>query len=377
MKIGILTQPLTNNYGGIIQAYALISILKRFGHEVRIVNRPFKPVSKIRKVVSFTKRWLVKYILRRDIIVRVWPTNAEKNYIEKNLTRFIENNIRFTEKINNSGFSKLQKYALEAFIVGSDQVWRPNYSPCIRNYFLDFLYGRNDVKKIAYAASFGVNDWELSPKQTKLCAILAKQFDAISVREDSAIRLCNEYLGVEAIHVLDPALLLQKEDYLRLIEPEDIPRRENILFTYILNPNKEKDMQITYISSLLTLNKVNGMPSNFFHLKKSKKDLADCIYPSVSDWLSGFRDAEFVITDSFHGTVFSIIFNKPFLVFTNKERGNARFDSLLKLFHLEDRLITGNEIKPDLYKLDFSEVNKILKEEQEKSMKFLIRALNC
>jgi polysaccharide pyruvyl transferase WcaK-like protein len=318
----------------------------------------------------------MKYILRKEVIVRVWTTCKEKAIIERNFKWFIEKNIRFTETINsNKEFSRLQKYKFEAFIVGSDQVWRPKYSPCITNYFLDFLDGNHSVKKIAYAASFGVADWEFTPKQTQSCAKLAKQFDAVSVREDSAVELCNKYLRVDACHLLDPTMLLTKEDYIRLINQENIPTKENILFSYILNESGMKTYMIQETAKKLNLNIVSGMPANSFHLKTSKKDLSDCVFPSIAEWLAGFRDAEFVVTDSFHGVVFSIIFNKPFFAIGNEQRGMDRFISLLKLFKLESRLITKSVTEPS-YELDFSIFNEILIKEKDKSLKYLHNTLD-
>jgi hypothetical protein len=378
MKIGILTLPLHTNYGGILQAYALKTVLERLGHEVWIIRRAFRPMSlrrKVKTVAYLFKRFFLKYFFHKDIIVRVRPYRSENVEIEKNCKLFIEQNIRYTEKINHTGdFSKLQKYGFDACIVGSDQVWRPEFSPCITNYFLDFLKKRNDVKKIVYAASFGVSDWEFSPKQTKLCAALAKQFDAVSVREDSAIQLCKEHLGVTAIHALDPTMLLTKEDYIGLIDRENMPKRENILFTYILDKMDAKTNMIRKTAEEMNLKVVSGMPVNSIRFKTSKKDLSDCIFPPVAEWLAGFKDAEYVITDSFHGTVFSIIFNKPFIVFENKKGGNARLKSLLKIFNLEKRFVFPSdefscEILPE--KIDWQAVNRIISNRQNLSIRFL------
>ncbi|MDR1847440.1 MAG: polysaccharide pyruvyl transferase family protein [Bacteroidales bacterium] len=376
MKIGILTQPFSNNYGGVLQNYALQTVLKRQGFEPVTINSYFKPKLPLRLMLTLLKRCFMKYILKKNIVVRVWPSRKEREIINQHFNRFVGKYICTTDSIHSKiKYEKLQKYSFDAFIVGSDQVWRPRFSPYLTNYFLDFLEGKHNIKKIAYATSFGVDKWEFTPQQTQKCLPLVKQFAAISVRETSAIALCRKYLDVDAVQVLDPTLLLKREDYLLLIEQENIPKKENLLFTYILNSNKETDRIIKDISSKLLLNIGSGMPPNFLHLKKSKKDLNDCIYPSILQWLAGFRDAKFVVTDSFHGTVFSIIFNKPFLVFANKNRGNTRFDSILKLFHLENNLITCDAIDSYLCKPDFTEVNTILKREQEKSLKFLTDAL--
>ena len=104
------------------------------------------------------------------------------------------------------------RYEYDAYVVGSDQVWRPNYNPFMKAMFLG-ITEREDVKRIAYAASFGTSKWEFSPQMTSECAVLAKKFDMITVREKSGVDLCREYFGVEATWVLDPTMLLNREDY--------------------------------------------------------------------------------------------------------------------------------------------------------------------
>ena len=265
-----------------------------------------------------------------------------------------------------------QKYAFDAYIVGSDQVWRPRYSPCLTNYFLDFVESERNVKKIAYAASFGVDNWEFTEEQTRECARLAKQFDAISVREDSAVDLCKRYFDVKATHLLDPTMLLNKEIYTSIFAKERISQSPRNLLTYILDKSAEKDRIINNVARKYNLKPFSVMPRRGFS-EPGRKDIQDCVLPSVEEWIRGFMDAQFVITDSFHGTVFSILFNKPFISIANKNRGLTRFTSLLKLFQLEDRLIfSSNNFIPDrLKEIDWDKLNAILKVEKDKSIYFL------
>jgi len=374
MKIGILTQPLSSNYGGIIQNYALQTFLMREGHDVHTIERRSSDQPALR-FGSVIKRGLIKFISRKDIVLRVWPTKKELAVINQNTDRFIKDHIIQTETFHKKKFDLLKKYSFDAYIVGSDQVWRPKYSPCLTNYFLDFLDGNNEVKKIAYAASFGVDDWEYTPEQTKICSSLAKQFNAISVREDSAVELCKKHFGVEATHVLDPSMLLTKEDYIHLIKEDNIPERENILFNYILDQTEKKNTFIQKAADAFKIQSVSGMPPNKIYWKKNKKDLSDCVYHPVTEWLAGFKDAKLVVTDSFHGCVFSILFNKPFIVFSNELRGNARLNSLLKMFNLEGRLYKEMDADSKLLYMDYSDVNRILEKERKKSIAFLLDAL--
>jgi len=378
VKIGILTQPLHTNYGGLLQSFALQTVLKKMGHEVWTIDRPGRKSTLIVKSLSIIKRFLVKTIYHKSIIIRIWPTSKEKKVINKYMNNFIKENIRTTLKIDSVvKLSLLKKYQFDAYIVGSDQVWRPKYSPCITNYFLDFLDGVDKVKRIAYAASFGVENWEFTNKQTNQCASLAKRFDKISVREDSAITLCKKYLGVDAIHVLDPTMLLAKEDYMKLIEKSNIPYSEGFLMTFILDRSYEKDKIIKKAIKELNLNPFSVTPRNLFSEVGGNR-IEDCIFPSVNEWIKGFIKADYVITDSFHGTVFSIIFNKPFISIGNSNRGMTRFTSLLKMFGLEERIIQSIDdltLEKLQKPINFEYVNKTLKENQKRSFMFLINSL--
>lgn len=374
MKIGILTQPLQTNYGGLLQAYALQEVLRRMGHEaITVDRRNVRPAWQFPLRVG--KRVLVDNLLRSKKLP--WVPRDFKA-VSKHTDRFIQQNICTTELIpNRQAVAKLRDYGFDAFVVGSDQVWRPCYSPGQETYFLDFLDGAASVKKVAYAASFGVADWEFSPELAQRCARLAQQFNAISVREDSGLDLCREYLGVAAQHVLDPTLLLSREDYLELIAQENISKRSPQLMAYVLDKTQAKQGAISQVSEALRLPIFAPMPpKNYLMDRTAKRE--ECSFPSVATWLSGFRDAEYVITDSFHGTVFSIIFQKPFVAIGNAGRGMPRFSSLLKQFGLEERLVIDNltDIPMLLEKpIDWTQVNTIWRREVAKGKTFLKNTL--
>ncbi|MDD4969986.1 MAG: polysaccharide pyruvyl transferase family protein [Paludibacter sp.] len=379
MKIGILTQPLSTNYGGLLQAYALQYVLKNMGHEVLTIDKQAIDLPFRIKLLSVVKRLSALIMHNSPNLIRVWATAKERNIIAKNTNRFIKDNISTTTKIGPfKKLSFLKKYNFDAYIVGSDQVWRLKYSPCILDYFLDFCNNQDKIKRIAYAASFGVENWEFPKKLTEQSASLSKKFDAISVREDSAVELCKNYMGVQAVRVLDPTMLLTKEDYIGLVEKENIPKNRGSLMIYVLDKSNENNETIQQVTQYLNLESFSVMAKNSFY-EVGKNKLEGCIFPSVTEWIRGFMDAEYVITDSFHGTVFSILFNKPFLSIGNIDRGITRFTSLLNLFGLEDRLIlskydlTEEKIKAPI---DFTRVNKILNKEKKKANIFLLNALN-
>src|SRR5690606_15864360 len=127
---------------------------------------------------------------------------------------------------SDSGMKALNNIGFDTYIVGSDQCWRPKYSPNITNYFLDFLNDKQNVIRISYAASFGTSDWEFNEPETKMCRDLIQKFDAVSVRESSGIELCQKYLDKEAQHVLDPTMLLELDDYITKIGRASCRERE-------------------------------------------------------------------------------------------------------------------------------------------------------
>lgn len=378
MKIGIITLPFNSNYGGLLQAFALQSVLKQMGHEVWSVNRrnrimPFKI-----KVLSSSNR-LIKSILNRKIgVIRSWATAKEELIIDQHTNRFISENIRTTDFLKSEkAFAGLTRYGFDAYVVGSDQVWRPKYSPVLENHFLGFINDNEKMKRISYAASFGVDNWEYTPQQTEECRKLVSKFNAVAVREDSAVKLCKDNFGIEALQVLDPTLLVAKEEYIRLVEKDNIPKCNGTLLTYVLDKSPDKQEFIKKIARETGLTEVSIMPESLFR-DAGRKKINDCIYPPVTAWLRGFMDAEYVVTDSFHGTAFAIIFNKPFLALGNAKRGLTRFTSLLKIFGLEDRIILSvdSHLTEKLYvPIDFQRVNEILKARQHVAFTFLTDSL--
>lgn len=376
MKIGILTQNFKSNYGGILQAYALQTVLRRMGHETMFLQRDREDMHKVS--VASAIQWS-KLLILRLCGQKFWtPKTEELNYIKQNTEVFVNKYLYRSPYLRSTGALRCfaDSEGFEAYVVGSDQVWRPCYSPCLSNYFFDFAE-KWDVKKVAYAASFGVDTWEFTKKLGKQCAALAKQFDAVSVREQSAVELCRKYLGISAVQVLDPTLLLCKEDYMQLVQDADEPKKEGTLFCYVLDESKEVKDVIESITQKTGKSPFYTMPKLKFNKGNAKAHIEDCVFPRVTEWLRSFIDAEMVVTDSFHGCVFSIIFNKPFWVVGNKSRGMARFDSLLSTFELQNRMISADSVSSIDLK---SPIDWKLVEEQKKklidcSMNFLIQNL--
>lgn len=376
MKIAILTQPLQNNYGGVLQAFALQHVLSDLGHEAVVLNMSrmddYLTARNIANNINKKIRGIVKYVLRMTDIIDI--KSSWYDVAQKDIRPFIDKYIKKTRLITspNQLSSIFKSEEFEAIIVGSDQVWRPMYSPNIENYFLDFCKAKS-IKRYSYAASFGVDKWEFSDSQTVRCGELLKKFDDVSVRENTAIGLCDKYLHHSATQVLDPTLLLDRKDYEDIVQKSGIENRGGNLFTYILDDYKDLTSIIRHIENCHSLRRFKTMPQMQLQNIKKSTDVPQCIYPSVESWLRSFMDAEFVLTDSFHGCVFSIIFNKPFIALGNAERGQSRFKSLLSLFGLEDRLCTSIDdvIKISRKPIDWEKVNHIKRVERRKSLEFL------
>lgn len=378
MRIGILTLPLYCNYGGIMQCYALQTILQSLGNETVILQREFSKRYTIKGICIYYAKHFIKLLLGRQSSWHYYVDPQRHDFIAKNTYQFIEKNIKPRSKHCFTTEELKQEYLrkkLDAIIVGSDQVWRPDYSPCLTNYYLDFISNNNRIKKISYGASFGSDKWNYSNEQTILCGTLLQQFDFVSVRESSGIKLCKEHFHIDAKQVVDPTLLLEPEDYQTLLSSNQTKRGN--LFCYILDKNQEKNDIINLIATKNRFKPFESMPLLSDTTYNLYKNIDKCVYPPIEKWLSAFMEADMVLTDSFHGTVFSIIFNKPFWVIGNKERGIARFDSILSLFNLKNRFIVDYEhINLNINEpIEWSSVNKKRQELKKESIQFLLNAL--
>ena len=230
--------------------------------------------------------------------------------------------------------------------------YNKTYGRTIEYAFFDFAQTWN-VKRVAYAASFGTDEWEFTPEQTARCSQLAKLFTAVSVREESGVKLCKEHLGVEAIK--------------KGVKTQ--PPSGNML-CYILDENSETD---ALIDKVATSQDLKPFRANF--IKKNAK-VEDQVQPPIEQWLRNFQEAEFVVTDSFHACVFSIIFGKPFVVITNAKRGISRYESLLSVFNLSNHLIrSASGYQPNFDYAVTPEARECLNDMRNFSIQFLKNAL--
>lgn len=377
MRIGILTLPLHTNIGGVLQCYALQTVLQRMGHEVYVLNREFGYPSfteLLNRLGSFVKCLIKVLVLKRkDVrIVNPFALSYYPSYPvcdNSPIENFAHKYVRQTKAIRSSkGLWKyVRSHDFECLIVGSDQVWRESYSPCITDYFFGFLPSNVKIKKIAYAVSLGTRTNPISSFNIRKCIKLAGNFDYISVRETEGVDVMKTVFGLNVTHVLDPTLLLDSHDY-------EIFEKENVcseLQTYLLDRDEVIDEIVDYIAER----------KNFVRSDISTVQIKDtCVQPSVEYWLSALKHSKFIVTNSFHGCVFSILFKKDFIVILNGKRGTGRFYSLLDAFGLRHRLIMGMNdlkskeetlLKPIDYALVFERYDKM----KAYSLAFLGKAL--
>lgn len=366
MKIGILTVPFNNNYGGFLQAYALKTVIKNTGNEVIFIRRE-RPRKLWWDIISIIK-WLIgkgDYVFFRE-----YKKRKASKFTDAFQHRYL---YPMTESFYRPiTYQSIKKYGIDKFIVGSDQVWRYQYAQSsIFNYFFDFLQGTN-IPRMSYAASFGGNNEDF-PKELFIRATkLLEEFDIITVREQQAtniLRVANNNINKSKV-VLDPTFLLDKDEYVSLLSNNiktSIPQKG--LFSYLLDKDSIKTRIQTTVSEKLSIRVVE-----FEAMDPTLKKIEPV--KSVEDWLFGIERADFIITDSFHGTVFSIIFNRPFITIGNKQRGLERLKSVLNLFGLEDRMLLDYSEESVLTilntKIDWENINKILKFNRMKSLKILI-----
>ena len=275
-------------------------------------------------------------------------------------THFQNYNITFINESTNliiikNNFSEIKENEYDVLMVNSDQTWN-KYDDNFYDYgFLKFAESWN-IPKFAYAASYG-DSWVLNKQDEIIVGKLLKQFIGLSVRERTAVEILQKKFGINSQHVLDPTLLLDREDYLELIKNyrSNISKNENYAFSYIITPTEAKLNIVKEIALKLNYNV-------YFVLLNNNTSIQNFIYL--------ISNCKAVITNSYHGTIFSIIFNKPFITFGDPKA--KRFDSLLEIFEIKSRIIT-NYIIPDLslLKIPLNINMTLLKLLKKKSLNFL------
>lgn len=338
------------NYGSALTSFAMNRVLKAMGKTVLMLDYPIvgRPVPR-RKEDKAARRF-------------------GKHFYEESRLYPIEEYKRFN-------------YHCETFLVGSDQLWNwySNRDVGSYHYFLDFADAQH--KKIAYSTSFG-HEYVYYPENMRLTVgYLLSRFDAISVREDSAVEVCRRDFGVDAAKTVDPVFLCDIEDYKEAISLSNLELKEPFVLAYILTPTQEKIDAVKFIAEQkhFSYRIILDGQDDFNTLKKQVND-ENVIGPvEIADWLKYFYCASYVVTDSFHGFCFSIIFKKNMTVIPNQMRGLTRFDSLAKSSGLSNRLVYSYaqllESSHWTQEIDFAQVEKSMAPEIEFSRSWLKNAL--
>ena len=344
--VGVVGWWYNSNYGGTLTYYALHQALKSMGLSVLMIEKASSNTDYKPDYSQIPRRFAKKYYDISDIY------NPGK-----------------MGELNN---------ICDSFISGSDQLFSSalwEYSG--PNYFLDFAHPLKNM--ISYASSFG-ESFNANVAFRQKVSYYLRRFSSLSVRENYAVDIMKNNFGLEATNVLDPVFICDVAEYDKLIEKSKVKINDNYFCSFILDPNEEKRKSIIYLNKKLNLPYTNLIHATDFENKMKQLDL-DNIKPDIDieDFLAYYKNAKFIITDSFHGTCFAIIFRKPFISIANKIRGVRRFESLLETFGLKDRLVYDcNEIyeNPELFSnIDYDKVYEKISEIKTFSYNWLKNAL--
>lgn len=366
MKTATITFHASHNYGSNLQAYALQRTLISLKYENVIINLRTDRQKDLYTV--FTKRRGLRYFIKNlSHLFYYFP--LRKAYVR--FEDFINNKLLLTEEFRTEEELENAEFDYDAYISGSDQIWNPVPADFDWSFYLSFVKKR---KKISYATSFGqlaaVGNVEI---QKRIISYL-KDYDSISVREKRAADNVLKLIGEAPPIVLDPTLLLSKDSWLDLIKEKKRIIGKDYIFFYTLFADPKRMAIVKKMSKLLNLPVVVSNFSNQY----------DVINPFIKRYDSGplefltlIRDAKLVIVSSFHGTVFSILFNKPF--FAIDGLSDARIGTLLQLTGLENREITLSNVEQqseNAFNIDFKDSNRIIEAARKPSIEFLKNSID-
>lgn len=354
-KIAIATLNGYFNYGNRLQNYALQEVLSSFGYEVQTlrINRD-KHSNKINQLIKEIKKWI------KNPSAYINQKHREVVFLEFSHRYIIETEIVFNMKDDLTHLDLEFDY----FVVGSDQVWNPSMNRASSIFFLDFV---EENKRIAYAPSFGI-----SKLPDEFISDYQKWVDKIpylSVREDDGAKIIKDLTGREVSVLVDPTILLTKEKWINVSKAANKKPTDEYLLTYFLGGiPKEYKKQINEIANLRGLKILN----------LGDKNEKDTYRTGPSEFIDYINQCSVFCTDSFHGVVFSILMEKPFIVYERKGAVSmySRIDTLLNKFELSERKSDNIEINEKVFNIDYAHVSAILEAERQKAFDFLRNALS-
>lgn len=360
MNIKVITRHTPSNYGSLLQAMATIQVIESLGHQCEIIDYRKKNEIGIKGILttlqnkpSWEKNPIKKYLY---IALRYPEEKIAAILFEKMRSKYLKMTSR-CYRIND-----LKTLTADIFMTGSDQVWAPlldgNYD---KAYFLNFASPNS--RKVAYAASFGKT--QFSEKVIKDYKHLLSQYNAITVRESHAVKLLQDWNIECEGQVLDPTLLLDAQEWSKYITKEI---KGKYVLIYEIHNNPLLDDYAKRFAKHVGLPLIRISPS--LHQISRGGKMIFC--PSLGTFLSYIKNAQYIITDSFHGTAFAINFNKEFIEILPNNKTGSRNQSLLQLTGLEDRIIVNyNDYSLADKQINYAMVNEIMKKERQCSMHIL------
>lgn len=366
MKIAILTWLHNGNYGSILQAYALQKFIEINGYEVEDID--YNPSAKT-KLVNWITNFNSIDLFKEKLDIKIRKKKGNVKELEKrldNIDSFRNKYIKTTKKCDKTSDLKKIQNEFDIFICGSDQIWSPRLmNP---NFYFSFL---NENKyRIAYAPSLGVTSVSRI-KRNKIKRLISK-FDKISVREETGANILKELTDKDVSVQIDPTLLLHKTEWSKIAKFET---NEKYILCYLLTENKDyieivrKKADDLGCKVIVILTDVGPFNTGF----EEKSSV------SPEEWLGLVKNSELVMTDSFHGLIFSAIFNRDFYIFKrfsndDKKSQNSRIFNIAKLLNVENRIV-GEDGALSNDKIDYEFINKIIEEERINSGKWLINSV--
>lgn len=361
MKIGILTFHCAHNYGAVLQCYALQEVLQAMGHKVEIID--YRPDYLVKQYQVFYAQRLIqqhqiKSVIKACVneILTFWRRVKRYNAF----MNFIETNLNLSRPVKEKNIPSIY----DAYVIGSDQIWNPKITKGFKPiYFCFFPFSKGEKKYIAYAASMEAASISNEVKSYYVNAL--GNFDSISVREEILEKLLQPLTDKKINIVLDPTLLANPAIWHAIALPPRI--NEKYVFVYQVRRDKNASKIAHHIARQLhsTVVEVTGFLSGRY----LKNTYQSC---SPEQFLGWIKHAECIVTTSFHGTAFSVVFNKPF--YSLKGKDDTRAISLLNALHLENRLINSSSA-PVFENVDYSRINPLLMNLRKQSMEYLLHSL--
>ncbi len=368
MKIGGLTFHASYNFGSNLQSYALQQYINKLSNEYN-ANIDYSIIN----LRTDIQERMNDYKLDCNFLKRVFKQvffGSKLNQRAKNFEFFINNKLNVTKEFKTRQQIIDDDVMYDVCITGSDQIWNLMAYDFDWSYFLD---GIKCKKKVSYAVSSGPKAREIADNDKKRIAELLQSYDHISVREEGTKKFISQFTDKEININMDPTLLLDKEDWNKIIKPERIIEEPYILY-YSLRPTKERTLYLKEISKKLNMKIVVANPSYKYDIMGGFMRKYDS---GPMEFLNLLKNASLVISSSFHGTIFSVILNVPFYALNGKN--DYRISTLLKTMQLEDRMIMEgdnvDDIEKNAFSINFNNVNKMIESEREKSKQYLITAL--